>query len=338
MSLKHRMDARLSRGHPIVEVPPGKPIKLVVWEFDETLWTGAACRLIQTLDERGILQSIVSRSSEQHVRAWMRRMHVADYFLVPHFGAHDTSLVIKQAAEALNIGLDATLLIADSPLEREKVTNALPEVRSITSNWPDQLAQHPLMGQSLAALEPRPRRLVYLEEQARARCERDFPGSRADFLATLEMQISLAPAQRGELHRLRELANRTNQLCVMYTDQELERLRTSPNHRCRLVSLQDRFGDCGKVGLVLMEISRERWTLQLLLFSCRVMPRGVNTKVLHSLLREARAAGVRFLAEFKPTSKNQSLLQVYEQAGFERIDTRGDRIILEHSLNHLPEN
>jgi predicted enzyme involved in methoxymalonyl-ACP biosynthesis len=104
-----------------------------------------------------------------------------------------------------------------------------------------------------------------------------------------------------------------------------------------LVSLRDRFGDCGNVGVVLMEISSRCWTLQLFLFSCRVAQRGVNAMVLNSLLREASKAGVRLFAQFKPTSKNETLLQEYLSAGFEHIGSEGGLQILEHKLARLRE-
>jgi len=146
----------------------------------------------------------------------------------------------------------------------------------------------------------------------------------------------VAPAEPADLHRMRELVTRTNQLCAVYSDDELEQLRCSPRHACLLVSLRDRFGDCGKVGLALMELAADRWTLKLLLFSCRVASRGVSELVLGALLRLARAARVRFLAELVPTSKNQPMLLAYRVAGFEPIETRGDIVVLEHPLDPGP--
>jgi len=328
-------------------VPHGKPIKLVVWDLDDTLWsTGAhhgdpptlhpiARELIATLDERGILQSVVS-SDSAHTHDWLRRLGVADYFLYPQIGVAAKPAAVKQIASALNIGLDAALLIDDDPHQRAEVARAHPIVRAVARPALARLAADPLMGHSLVGIEPRPRRLLYLEDQARIDCERSFPGSTADFNAFLAMRIAVAPAGSADVRRLKELVTRTNQLGATYSDDELAQLCGSPRHACLLVSLQDRFGDCGVIGLALLEVSAERWTLQLLVFSCRVASRGVSTIILHAILARARAAGVRCLAELKPTAKNQAMLVAYHQAGFAQIDTRGDVLILAHPLDGIP--
>jgi FkbH-like protein len=150
------------------------------------------------------------------------------------------------------------------------------------------------------------------------------------------MQLVIGAATQADLHRLRELVARPNQLCVTYTDEELERLRCSPSHACLLVSLRDRFGDCGQVGLVLMDLAKDRWTLQLFLFSCRVVRRGVDAIVLSFILRQARAARVRLFAHFKRTSKNAPLLEAYLRAGFKPGPTLADLMILEHELKKIP--
>ena len=328
-------------------VPPGKPIKLVVWDLDDTLWRGvapgeptlhpAARRLIATLDERGIMQSVVRGSDAGSARRWLERLGVAEFFLYPQLGPGAKSRAVRQIASALNIALEATLLIDDDAAERDEVIAACPVVRAVAPAALDRLAGDPLMGESLAAIEPRPRRLLYVEDQARSEAERAFHGPSAEFVATLGMTLTVASAASADLHRMRELVNRTNQLGVSYRDDELERLRCSPDHACLLVSLADRFGDCGKVGIAVLAVAPARWTLKLLVFSCRVMPRGVSTIVLDALLRQARAAGVRFVAELRPTSKNQPMALAYQRAGFAPIETAGDLVVLEHALAHVAD-
>jgi predicted enzyme involved in methoxymalonyl-ACP biosynthesis len=86
-----------------------------------------------------------------------------------------------------------------------------------------------------------------------------------------------------------------------------------------------------------MEISPDRWTLQLFLFSCRAARRAVDELILSRLLSEARQARLRVFARFKPTRRNEPLLQLYLQGGFERIDTCGDLLVLEHRLESIAD-
>jgi FkbH-like protein len=335
--------------HLSVEEPAGRPVRLVVWNLDTVLEVRTHResadvainpffrQFVSTLDERGILQSVVSRSHFGSKLSWPRRLELGDYFLCPALGVSVTARGVEQIAGTLNIALRATLLIHGDAAERADVTQTLPDVRAVAPSSVYTLLNDPLMGESLAALEARPRRLLYLEELMRLRTEQEFQGSREDFLAMLDMQLTLTRATRADLYRLRELVTRPNQLGTGLRDDELAQLITSPDHVCLLVSLQDQFGDCGTVGFVLMERAHRRWTLQLFLFSCRVVRRGVDKIILNVLLRQAREAGVRMFAQFKPTSQNQSLLHAYIAAGFEQIDERGELVILEHRLEQFPD-
>lgn len=173
-------------------------------------------------------------------------------------------------------------------------------------------------------------------DQARAAAERAFHGSPEAFAATLAMRITLTPAADSDLPQLRELVNRSNQLGLTCRDRELEELRSSPEQACLLVALEDRFGDCGKVGLVVIELGQTEWTLRLLQFSCRVLPRGIDAIVLSWILRQARAAGVALVTEVVPTSHNQAVIDTYQRAGFTEIERCGELRVLAHALAALP--
>ena len=327
----------------------GKPIKLAVWSSEEALTARAGRQgdelgvnprirsIVAALDERGVVQSVVGNVRPGIRQSPAQRLEIADFFLYPQLDAVSDAEAISRIANQLNIPLSATLLIDDPALDSKGVSLAYPDIRIVGITALRRLSHDPLMGPSAAGSEPRPRRLLYLEELARTQSEAAYVGDREQFLAELDMSIDLTPATKADLSRLRELVTRTNQLCVTYTDAEIEQLQSSRKQACLLVSLRDRFGDCGKVGVVLMEISSYCWTLQLFLFSCRVAQRGVNAMVLNSLLWEARRAGVRLLAQFKPSSKNATLLQEYLSAGFEPIGSERDLQILEHKLAQLRE-
>jgi FkbH-like protein len=327
-------------------VPSGKPIKLVVWTLEGSLLLSSAedgapvhplaRSLVATLDERGVLQSIVGNADDvERAQATLQRLGLAQFFLYPRLGTRVKSQAVREIAAELNVGLGSVLVIDGEPLECKAVAQAYPEVRCLAPAVLEHLADDPLMGHSLAGIEARPRRLIYLEEQARKQSQSNFAGSDAEFLATLDMQITVSPAGGADLARVKELVNRANQLCVTYTDEELTRLLRSPEHLCWLVSLRDRFGDCGQVGLALIETASGCWTLQLLLFSCRVMAREIDAIVTSFILRRARSAGVRLLAQFKRSSRNDALWLAYQRAGFRQIGTRADLILLEHSLARI---
>ena len=92
--------------------------------------------------------------------------------------------------------------------------------------------------------------------------EREFVGTNEEFLATLGMIFTIAPAGEEDLQRAEELTVRTNQLNstgYTYSYEELDALRESPDHLLLVATLADRFGSYGKIGLALVEKGEPDW-------------------------------------------------------------------------------
>src|SRR5882724_2144737 len=100
-------------------VPPGKPVKLVIWDLDDARWAGAGgeppLAALAALDERGILQSVIARAGEPPgPPGWgprLEQLGVADYLLCPRPDASDAPAAVRDIAHALNVQLDATLVV-----------------------------------------------------------------------------------------------------------------------------------------------------------------------------------------------------------------------------------
>jgi len=183
------------------------------------------------------------------------------------------------------------------------------------------------------------RRLLYLGDIRRDDAERDFTGTSEAFLATLGMTFTMARAKAADLQRAEELTVRTNQLNstgYTYSLDELRAFAHSPNHLLFIASLDDKFGTYGKIGLALVECGSQRWTLKLLLMSCRVMSRGVGTLLLNHIMRLAKAAGAAFQAEFVTTDRNRMMYVTYKFGGFREVATHDRHILFEHDLAAIP--
>ncbi|NCD25715.1 MAG: HAD-IIIC family phosphatase [Deltaproteobacteria bacterium] len=322
-----------------------KTVKCLVWDLDETLWDGVllegggqrlrpgAREVVESLDQRGILQSIASRNDHDHAMANLSRLGLEDYFLYPqiHFGPKSESL--RTIAQKLNIGLNTFAFIDDQPFEREEVGQALPEVLRLDAA---ELTAVP----ELARFIPRfvtedsaMRRQLYLTDQSRAKAEENFSGPTEAFLASLNMRFTIAPVADGDLQRAVDLTERTHQLNatgLTFGHDELDALRLSPDHWLLMSSLEDKFGPYGKIGLALVEKGAEAWRLKLLLMSCRVMSRGVGSVMLNHVIAEAGRAGKRLQAEFVETDRNRMMYVTYKFAGFEEVARDGAWSLLEY--------
>jgi len=117
--------------------------------------------------------------------------------------------------------------------------------------------------------------------------------------------------------------------------EELEALSRSPDHLLLAATLDDCYGTYGKIGLALVALGRDAWTIKLLLMSCRVMARGVGTVMLSYLMKRARQANVRLLAEFVSNERNRMMYITYKFAGFREVNGPGGVTLLENDLERI---
>jgi FkbH-like protein len=334
-------------------VAPAKrrKVKCLVWDLDNTLWSGTLLEgddvrlrdgvrdIIHALDTRGILHSIASRNHAESALARLRELGLEEYFLYPQINWGSKAASIRAIAESLNIAVDSICFIDDQAFERAEVEAALPQVLCLDHFQLPHLLQMPELNPETITAESRMRRQLYLGEMRRKQTEEAFTGPQEEFLASLGMVFTIAPARAEDLARAEELTNRTNQLNTTgrtFSRKELEDLRCSDRHLLLMSELTDKFGSYGKIGLALVECGPEIWTIKLLLMSCRVMNRGVGTIMLNRILRKARESGVRLLSEFVSNDRNRMMYVTYKFAGFTEIENRGGTQILEHDLVSIP--
>ncbi|MBF0165424.1 MAG: HAD-IIIC family phosphatase [Magnetococcales bacterium] len=327
-------------------------IKCVVWDLDNTLWDGILAendqlvlrenvvRVIRILDERGILQSIASRNDRDAALARLQAFGLEAFFLYPQIHWDSKADSIARIAKTLNIGINTFAFVDDQPFERDEVRFAHPEVLCIDATEVDGIPDLPAMMPRFITDDSRQRRAMYRSDQLRNEQEAEFTGPKEAFLATLEMEVTIAPAVEEDLQRAEELTVRTNQLNATgytYGYEELRAFSQSPDHRLWIAGLDDKYGTYGKIGLVLMETSAEVWVIKLLLMSCRVMARGVGSILISLIRQQASKHGVRLLAEFVPTDRNRMMYITYKFAGFKEIgeDERGVTL-LENDLSRIP--
>jgi FkbH-like protein len=327
-------------------------VKCLVWDLDNTVWDGVLLEdrsvtlrprveeVIRTLDGRGILHSIASRNEPEVALARLASFGLDTYFLHPqiHWGSKSTS--IGAIAKALNIGIDTLAFIDDQPFERDEVRFVHPAVRCYDASDVAALPDLPEMIPPFITEDSRLRRSMYLADIDRQKAEDAHQGSPDQFLASLAMRFTIAPAREEDLKRAEELTVRTNQLNATgytYSYEELDVLRRSPDHDLLVASLEDIYGSYGKIGLALVERGPDVWRIKLLLMSCRVMSRGVGTVLLNHIIRRAKDAGVRLRADFVATDRNRTMYVTYKFAGFREISKDNGVTLLENDFSRPAE-
>ncbi len=328
------------------------PRKLIVLDLDDTLWGGLVGELgwenltlgghdpigeafvdlqraLQTLRRRGVLLAIASKNEESVALEAMRRhpemiLHPED-FVAWRINWRDKAANIEEMVRELNLALDAVVFIDDSPAERARVREALPEV--MVPEWPEQKMLRPAALQSLrcfdtpaVSAEDRARSTMYAAD--RRRTEARTVGSLDDWLRTLALRVNVTPLVAGDLKRIVQLLNKTNQMNLRTrrtTDADLMAWTANGPRQVWAFRVRDRFGDAGLVGVASAERLGEETHVTDFVLSCRVLGRDIERVMVRTIVDHARDAGARtVVAEYLPTPRNAPALQFWQRSGFTR--------------------
>ncbi|MFJ8716854.1 HAD-IIIC family phosphatase [Streptomyces violaceus] len=306
-------------------------VKCLVWDLDNTLWRGTLLeddevelteeirRTVLELDARGILQSVASRND--HDLAWERleKLGMAEYFVLPQIGWGRKSDSVRAIASRLQFAESVVAFIDDQPTERAEVTHELPAVRTYDAEHAAELTGLPEFSPAHVTEDAANRRAMYRAGFRRERAEQEHVGSSEEFLKSLDLRLVIEHAGDEHLARVEELTLRTSQMNatgVHYSDADLRALLSDPDHDVLVMSLTDRFGSHGAVGVLLLERGDRRWHLKLLATSCRVVSFGTGATILRRIIAEAYRAGMHLTADFRATERNRIMEVAYRFAGF----------------------
>ena len=337
------------KGRPAASEQPAAKVKCVVWDLDNTLWNGtlietddpAALTLnpgirdvVETLDQRGIIQSVASKNDYAPAMAVLERLGLAEYFLYPQISWGPKSSAVEQIAKSLNIGIDALALIDDTAFERQQVRSVWPQVRTYDVTELGSLLARPEFDVPSTA-ESRSRRAMYRAEEQRNTLMKAEHTDIVDFLRKCNLKLYLfTPATEEEKLRCYELIVRTNQLNMTgrkYTPEEFEDVLNRPGHKNFAFSCADDFGQYGIVGFGQYQAESEVLVFTEFAMSCRVAGKFVESALFaHLLARENCKAGSFAVQK---TKKNTLLRNTLEQIGFRTESDTADAISYSFTAN-----
>ncbi len=328
----------------------GKTAKVAVVDLDNTLWggiigedgmngiklgaeyPGAAYQNLQRalldLTRRGILLAICSKNNLDDAMEALKN-HPGMALTLSDFAAMrinwgDKAQNLREIAAELNLGTDSLAFIDDNPFEREQVRKALPEVTIIdlpanAMEYASAIRDCPVFERLVLSSEDRQRTALYARERERAQVEHSFE-SKEDFFRYLEQEAEVAPVSAASLARVAQLTQKTNQFNLTarrYTEQQILEMSERPGWQVLSISVRDRFGDHGLVGVAITQDRGECCEIDTFLLSCRVIGRTVETALLSQLAEHASSKGCkRLIGWFLPTKKNAPARDFYHLHGF----------------------
>ncbi len=285
------------------------PVKVVAVDCDNTLWTGVCGedgpeaiiidhgrRLLQErllkLKNSGILLAIVSKNNEADVcETFAKHPEMVlrwNDINVSRINWQAKSRNLISLADELNLGPDSFVFLEDDSKEAAEVRQGCPKVATlqIPASSPELPAflNHAWIFDQVRAptSEDQSRSRMYSEEAERKLYEQQA-SSFQDFVEGLNLQTEFLPIDPDLLSRASQLTLRTNQMNTTLErllEPQLLILIEGPNVQAWVISVSDRFGDYGIVGLLMLDLSGPTATVRNFMLSCRALGRGVEHRML----------------------------------------------------------
>lgn len=267
-----------------------KTIKLVVWDLDDTFWTGTLSedgatpidqnmQLVRDLTDCGIINSICSKNELDETRQHLKDLNIWDEFVFASINWDAKGPRLKQMVDRMALRPVNVLFLDDNSSNLGEAQHFLPQLQvagpEIIPDLITQVAQLPKKDTEHKRLK----QYKVLEQKAE---EAKSYGSNEDFLYSSQIRVVMHNDCMNEIERLHDLLMRSNQLNFTkkrISIDELQGILTNPSYTCGYVSVTDRFGDYGIVGFYAIRAG----VAEHFLFSCRTMGQMIEQWVYAQL-------------------------------------------------------
>ena len=280
------------------------------------------------LSDRGVLLGISSKNDEANALEGLNhpssRLKREDFvsFRANWEPKHQN---LEAISRELNIGIDSLVFADDNPAERQAVEGFLPQVEVLPLSALEPEASVRLLDRrgyfEMVSLSQDDinRKAAYRDNIEREAIQTSFQDY-DHYLRSLEMVCHVDTVHAGNVERVTQLINKTNQfnLTTLRLNQaEVEYRASSPDYLMLCGRLVDRFGDNGLVLVLSARMEGRLAEMELFLMSCRVFKRNLEDVMLHEAALRLREAGVKKLKGlFLPTAKNGPAEDFYKEQGF----------------------
>lgn len=267
-------------------------IKLIVWDLDDTFWSGTLSEgdvvvpeqninLIRRLTDIGIVNSICSKNDAAQTMRKLKELGLDSYFVFPSINWDAKGSRIKALIADMQLRPANVLFLDDHAPNLAEARFVSPELMTASPDVIPQLLEQAMKSPKSDPEHKRLHQYRILEEKWE---EKKHFTSNEDFLYDSNIRVVFGSDCLAQLDRIHDLVWRSNQLNftkVRSTKEELTALFTDASAKCGYVSVSDRFGDYGITGFYALKQNR----LLHFCFSCRTLGMGVEQYVYAKLGR-----------------------------------------------------
>jgi len=341
--------------------------KCIVLDLDNTLWGGIIGEdgvekiklgptpegrsfyefqeYLLALFNRGVILAINSKNNPDDAFSAIRNhphMILREHnFAAIRINWNDKVTNMIEIAKELNIGLDAIVFLDDDRLNREIVAAELPEILVIdlpmdTTQYVKTLAELPVFNTLQLTEEDLKKGKMYAEQRQRDefyKTARDL----SDYLKGLDMTVTIERATPFTIPRISQLTQKTNQFNLTtrrYHEEDIRRLSEDKEWLVLGIDVSDKFGDNGITGVIIIFRGKDKWRIDSLLLSCRIIGRNIERVLMAYVISEARKSGAKkIIGEYIPTKKNLPAKDFFQENHFRPISQDSNKELWEFDLN-----
>jgi len=328
----------------------GQAKKVIILDLDDVLWGGTVGetgwqgislgghdpsgeafvdfqRDLKALSRRGILLAIVSKNEEtvaiEAIANHPEMVLKMDDFAGWRINWQDKAANIIDLMAELKLGVESAVFIDDSPVERARAREALPQL--IVPEWPSDKR---LYTEALLSLDcfdrpsltddDRQRVRMYAVDRARKESQPQL-NNLEEWLATLKTTVTVEELNQSNLPRVAQLLNKTNQMNLStrrMSEADFQMWASEKDRRTWAFRVSDKFGDSGLIGILSLELDGSQARIIDFVLSCRVIGRKIEEAMLFVAIACARTAGIEEVyATYCQTPKNKPCYAFFQRSG-----------------------
>jgi FkbH-like protein len=306
-TVENRITALTQLSAPATQAPtPVKPvsaaenIKMIIWDLDETFWSGtlseegikpiqAHIDLIKEMSGRGIVNSICSKNDFAAAERELRKLEIWDHFVFPKIEFSPKGAMIRDIIDAAQLRAPSVLFVDDNVMNLNEAVHYSPGLQIAE---PDVISRLLDDARCAGKTDPKMERLArYKVLEQKFLAQANAGADNIDFLRESGIRVSFHHDVMSEFPRIHDLVNRSNQLNFTKKrwpeDENLareaftEELAAVFDSHSGYIKVADRYGNYGICGFYMTRGA----ACQHFLFSCRAMNMGVEQFVWHKLNR-----------------------------------------------------
>lgn len=344
---------------PVILRNSGKLKKAIIFDCDNTLWKGVigedgidgidmsptsnlgkffhlVQRIAVFLSKRGVIIGLCSKNNENDVLEVLRNHRdiilKEEHIVIKKVNWDDKASNLREIASDLNVGLDSMIFVDDSNFEINLINEKVPEILTIQvpivlSDYPDILLRNIYSYFNLVLNSDDARKTEMYKQQFEREKNKTTFNSIEDYLASLEIELTVVKNDKSFIPRIAQLTQKTNQFNLTthrYTESKVEYFTSDNKHVVYAMFVKDKFGDNGLTGVCIVkedENNSKNVILDSFLMSCRIIGRNIEFVFIDYIIKELANKGYQTLgADYIQSSKNALVENFYDKVGFNIIE------------------